>query len=140
MAKPFEELAVQDKEEQRFRDAVGPKKTKVAVCIENTTAIPVVLADGDDLNGDTTTTVTNTAVALASTEVSFALPSDCKGFMLRARGKSRVQLSFSIGTSGTTFVTIPPGANYEDRNFRSSQTLYFQTSKAGETIEIIAYT
>lgn len=89
---------------------------------------------------NTTTTILNVSVPLAGTEVSQLLPANTKGFVLRARGKGKLQIAFASGQSGTTFLTVPPGANYKDENFYSSQTLYFQSSKAGETVEIIAYT
>ena len=104
-----------------------------------------VNADGSinvnaEVSDDTTTVILNVPVALAGTEISQALPANTKGFVLRSRGNSRLQIAFSSGQSGTNYFTVPNGASYEDKNFYSSQTLYFQSSKAGETVEIIAYT
>lgn len=89
---------------------------------------------------NTTATIINVAVATANTEVSQLLPTNTKSFILKARGNSKIQMSFISGDSGTTFVTIPKGAVYTDDKFYTSLTVYFQTSNGGETVEIIAYT
>lgn len=89
---------------------------------------------------NTTPTIFNVSLPLAATEVSQALPASTKNFILRARGKSSVQIAYTVGQSGTTYVTIPPGGVYEDKNFYTSQTLYIQSNKAGETVELIAFT
>lgn len=87
----------------------------------------------------TTPTIFNVSVVAAASEVSQALPANCKRFIIKARGNSKLQLAYSSGQSGTTYVTIPAGAVFEDTSFYTSQTLYFQSSKAGETVEITAY-
>lgn len=88
---------------------------------------------------NTTPAIFNVSAPLAATEYSQALPANCKGFIIKARGKSKLQLSYTNGASGTVFVTIPAGAVFEDKNFYTSQTLYFQVSKISETVEITAY-
>jgi hypothetical protein len=90
------------------------------------------------LGQNTTVTIYNISVALANTEVSQALPSDCKGFIIKSRVKAKIQLAYTVGQSGTNYLTIEKTSSYNDTNFYSSQTLYFQTDVV-DVIEIIAY-
>lgn len=88
---------------------------------------------------DTTVTIFNVSVPSANTEVSQALPSNTKRFILRVRGNAKLQLAYTVTDSGTLFVTVPGKASYEDENFYTSQTLFFQTNLSSQTVEIIAY-
>lgn len=113
-----------------------PPATRVAVDIADaTTSTPIPVTDTD-----TTVTIFNVTVATAGVEVSQALPANTKKFMFRARGNANLQLAFASGQSGSLFFTVRGGTVYTDNSFYSSQTLYFQSSKNGETVEIIAYT
>lgn len=87
----------------------------------------------------TTPTIYNVSAVTAGTEYSQVLPSNTKSFVLKSRGNAKVQLSYTSGQSGTSFLTIPAGAVYTDENFYTSLTVYFQANKNGETIEIIAF-
>lgn len=89
---------------------------------------------------NTTATIFNLTIAVASTEQSQALPANTKKFIIRTRGKGKLQLAYSSGDSGTTYITVPAGASYEDINLYTSQTLYFQSPKVGEIVELIAFT
>jgi hypothetical protein len=100
-----------------------------------TTALPVT-----EFKKNTVPTIFNVLTGLANTESSQALPSNTKRFIIKARGNTRIQMSYSIGTSGSNYFTIEPGASYEDENYYVSQTIYFQCNKATQTIEIITYT
>lgn len=95
---------------------------------------------GSSLNqGATSPTIYNVNVLTANTEVSQALSSGTKMFTIRARGNSTIKLAFTSGNSGTLYVTIPAGANYSVSNLNLSATLYFQTSKSNEVVEIIEW-
>lgn len=87
----------------------------------------------------TTPEVLNVSVTLANTEVSQALPSGCKGFMIRARGNSVLKLSYAVGESLTNYATISPGSVFSDSNFYQSQSIYFNTSKPNEVVEIVTF-
>lgn len=89
---------------------------------------------------DTDVTIFNVSAPTANTEVSQALPAGTKRFILRARNRSQLQISYTSGQTGSLYMTIRPGAVFEDQNFYSTQTIYFQCSEPGETVEIIAYT
>lgn len=84
-------------------------------------------------------TVFNVSVPLANTEMSQALGSNVKKILLRARGASRTQFSFVSGESNINFITIPAGASYHVDQLNFSGTIYFQTSKGGEVVEILAW-
>lgn len=104
-----------------------------------------VTSDGNPLDialtqTPTTATIFNVLAATAGTEYSQALPANTKGFIIRSRNRSNLQLAYTSGQTGITYLTIPAGASYEDSNLYTAQTIYFQASKNAETIEIIAYT
>lgn len=65
------------------------------------------------------------------------LPPNCKGFFIKANGKSTLELSFEI--SMTTKITLFPGQRYSENRFYASQTIYFTTNQ-DDTIEVVAYT
>jgi len=84
--------------------------------------------------------VYNVSVPLAATEVSKTLSASTKRFTIRVRGNSSLQLSFISGQSGTTFITIPHGCSYTEDELNFSGTLYFQTTKAAQVVEILEWT
>lgn len=89
---------------------------------------------------DTTATIFNVNVISAGNEVAQALPANTKKFLIRSRNKGRLRLAYSLGGTNTSYLTIPTGSSYEDAEFYVSQTLYFQSTKPGDVIEIVAYT
>lgn len=91
-------------------------------------------------SSDTTATIFNVSATIAGTEYNQALPANCKSFVIKARNRSTVRLAFSNGDTNTVYLTLKPGVSYEDKNFYSNQTLYFQADKPNEIIEILAYT
>jgi hypothetical protein len=84
-------------------------------------------------------TVYNVSVTLANTEFSQDLTEGTKAFTIRVRGGSSLKLAFEAGQSGTNYVTIPPGANYTAEGLNFSGTLYFQTPKPSQTVEIVEW-
>lgn len=95
----------------------------------------VIAALGGSTN--TTPTIFNVSCPVAGTEYSQALPANTKCFMIKARKNSRIDFGYASGLS--TFVTIPPGNSFEDKNLYSAQTVYFECSLADEVVEIVAY-
>lgn len=83
-------------------------------------------------------TVFNLSLPVADTEGSYTLPAGTKKFSVFARERSRVQLSYTSGQSGTTFMTIKPGFEYvrSEIEAAASITIYCQSSKNGEVVEI----
>lgn len=92
-----------------------------------------------ELQQATTPTVYNVTAVLANTEYTQALSSDVKSFTIRCRGNSELKLAFSVGQSGVTYLTVPKGTNYSQDNLSFVGSLYFQTSKPNEIIEILEW-
>lgn len=88
---------------------------------------------------NTTTSIFNISVPLANTEVSQQLPNDTKGFTIRNRENGKLKLAFTSGESGTNYITISPGSTYVNRNLYSSLTVYFQSTKGSQVVEIEAH-
>jgi len=92
------------------------------------------------ITGAANTKITNLSAPTADTEVSLALQTNLKAITIRARTISTVKFSFTSGESGTTFITIPPGASYSQNQLGlSSATLYVQTDIDSNTLEILEY-
>lgn len=87
--------------------------------------------------GNTVPTIFNISCPVPGTEYSQTLPTDCSGFIIQARGNSKITYSYVSGASTTW--TIPIGNSFEDKNTYSSQTIYFTCTKA-DVVEIVAYT
>lgn len=88
-----------------------------------------------------TPTVVNVGIPLANTEVSYMLPPDTKRFYIQIRdSKTDLKLAYSVGTSGTSYVTVHRGTWYGEEDLDlSSVTLYFQTTAASQTAEIVSW-
>ena len=83
--------------------------------------------------------VQNVVATLANTEYSFTFPNNIKRFRIKARTGSIVKISYTITESGTIFETIWPGSSLNDTNIEGGFTIYFQTSKANEILEITTW-
>lgn len=89
----------------------------------------------------TTPLIVNQVATLANTEYSYSFPTGTKKFSLRARGKAKLQLAFVSGNSGTNYITVFSGSKYEEIGLKlTAITAYFQSNKAGETVEILSWT
>lgn len=88
------------------------------------------------IGGLTTPNIQNITIAVANVEQSYVLPVNTKTYNLKARGNSRIRLAYTAGQSGTNFVTIPPGNEYNVDGLNSSLTIYFQANNALEVIEL----
>lgn len=86
----------------------------------------------------TTTVVLNKAVPIANVEISQALPTNTKNFVVRSRLGAKIRLAFNSGETATNYLTIMPGNVYTNTQYYIAQTLYFQSTKAGDTLEIVA--
>jgi hypothetical protein len=127
--------SIKDREFNKFREATG-NLTKVAVVIEGQTeALPITLETV------TTPIITNLSVPLANTEVSHSIAAGTKKISFKCRGLARIQFSFTSGQSGSNYISLEPGAIYAESGLNlSSLTLYLQTSKASQTVEILEWT
>jgi len=85
----------------------------------------------------TTPTVYNVAMASADTEYSQALPSGTKKFLIKLRTDAVMKVKFA---SGGNYITVPSGGSYNEDNLDlTGVTLYFESSVASNTAEIIAW-
>jgi hypothetical protein len=81
----------------------------------------------------------NVDISLANTEYAVPLTDNAKRFLLRSRLPAKLQLSFNIGESGTTYLTIPPAAIYTETGILVlSKTMYIQSSKP-TTLELLEW-
>jgi hypothetical protein len=123
-----------DRENQRFRDTGLPDKTRVAVVVE---ASDVAISGAPPAGNPV---VFNVAMPLANTEYSHPFSASTKGFEIKTRNFSTLQVSFVMGGSGTTYFTIPNGSSYDRFNLDlAAETIYFQSPSASETVEIIEW-
>lgn len=88
---------------------------------------------------NTITEVFNVSVPTAGVEMSQSLPANCRGFVIKCRGSSTLKIGYALGESLTNYVTISPGSAYSDDHSYFSQVIYFNTSKDGETVEIVTF-
>lgn len=111
-----------------------------AVCDETTHEKLDQVIAGVGGGTDTTTVIYNVNIISAGNEVSQALPANTKKFIIRSRNRGQLRLAYTSGGTNTDYLTIPRGSSYEDEEYYVSQTLYFQSTQAGDTVEIVAYT
>lgn len=96
--------------------------------------------NADIFSGVTSPTIANIAVGVPNFEISYALPADTKKFLIKARGNSKLHLSFLLGGSGVTYLTIPMGGVFSETDIGTPLlTLYFQSSKAPEVVEVLSW-
>jgi hypothetical protein len=91
-------------------------------------------------SSDTTPTIFNLNTINQGQEYSQALPANTKAFIIRSRKKGRLRLAYEMGGTNANYVTIPNGSSLKDTNLYTSVTLYIQSTKPGDVIEIVAYT
>ena len=91
-------------------------------------------------SANTTPEIFNLNIINQGQEYSQALPANTKAFIIRSRNKGRLRLAYSSGGTNADYVTIPNGSSFKDVNFYTGATLYIQSTKPGDIIEIVAYT
>lgn len=113
--------------------------TKIYRAVSN--AIRVYIVNPEDISGGggsvSNPTISNYPVALLGVEESYTFPSGTKRFLLRSRSKSNMKISYVAADTGTNFMTVYSGNYYEEINLDFGQTIYFQTDKSSDIIEII---
>ncbi len=91
------------------------------------------------IEATTTAEVFNVNLAVANTEYSHTFSTSTKSFNVRARENDAViKLSFSVGTSGTTYFTLKKGVSLYAQNLDFSSTLYIQSTQP-TILEIIEW-
>lgn len=79
---------------------------------------------------------------LASTEYSFTFPTGTRQFLIKLRGRSKLQYSYTLGGSGTSFTTLERFCFYSEIGLLLTApiTLYFQCTDPGQVAEITYWT
>jgi hypothetical protein len=114
--------------------------TKIYRLISN--AIRVYIVNPGDISGGgtvTTPTITNFNVASANTEETYTFTSGTKRFALRSRMNGKLKLAYEAGDTFTNYFTLNSGCTYEEVNLDLSQSIYFQSNKSSDIIEIISW-
>lgn len=83
--------------------------------------------------------VVNGTLTLANTEYGIELPLNVHKFILKARTLANLKISFSAGTSGSEYFSIPSGNSYSEDGVRTNNYIYIQSPTAGTVVEIIAW-
>jgi hypothetical protein len=89
----------------------------------------------------TTATIVNSTLTNANQEYSFTLPANTQRFTLRLRTPGVLKLSYVVGTSGTNYMTIPPGASLSEDGLATtgSYVLYVQSPQSGAVVELVSW-
>lgn len=91
------------------------------------------------INSAVNTTLT---FLLANTEYTFTIPDGTKAVMFKARGTAKLQYSYQVGESGTTYVTVKSGTVHWIQSMNISGgglPVYIQSNKADEVLEIVYF-
>ena len=83
--------------------------------------------------------VTNTTLTNADEENTITLPANCKKFIIQARTNVDLKLSYTISTSGTTYITIKAGSSYAEDNIRTNNKIFIQSATAGTVVEMVVW-
>ncbi len=122
---------LEDKERFKFRDTVSDN-TVIAVTGDSDAPVPAIPAL-------VSPTIFNVTTGASFVEVSQALGSNVRRFTIKNRDNGILQLAFVATESGTLFKTIPVNAEYSEDNLNSTLTLFFQSNKAAQNVEIVRW-
>ncbi len=91
-------------------------------------------------SGGTSPRITNVAVSTANTEVAHTLVASLKQILIRSRDGHKIQLAFTSTESGTKFITIKPGAVFQQSGVEyAGGSLYIQTDQGPGVVEILEW-
>ena len=91
---------------------------------------------------NTSPTIANTSMADAGTEYSYALPKNTTKFTIKLESQNaKLQLAWTSGATGTTYVTIPANSSHteEIKPRNATLTLYFQSALGSQTAQIYSW-
>lgn len=83
--------------------------------------------------------IANISAPIAGTEYSYALPINCKKFLLQSRFGGEIKFAYGFGETSTDFLTIWKGVSFTDINFYDTRTIYFTSTKTGDVIEVATW-
>jgi len=89
----------------------------------------------------TTPAIENESIAVADTEQSYVMPDGVKWFELTNRGNSIIKYSYTSGESGTKYRELYTGETHWKQSLNTEGlTVYFQSKKVGDILEIESWT
>lgn len=111
----------------------GPSGNEAEVNSDNELLVEVSAAD--------TPVIANIEMPLANTEYSYALPNGTKQFAMKLRGTGKLQFAFEAGQSNINYIFLAAGKSYSTKDVKigSGLTLYFQSPKNNQVLEIISW-
>jgi len=84
--------------------------------------------------------VKNVDMPSANNEYSHTFAAGIKHFVIRNRDNGVIKLSFTATESGTTYFTIYPGESFDSAPLDGTAvTIYFQSPKTSQTLEVIEW-
>jgi len=88
----------------------------------------------------TTPNVENFNIVLADTEYSHTFPDATKRVTIQNRDNAVVKFCFIIGETATNFITLFPGQIWTESGIgTTSLTIYFQSPKANQILEMLSW-
>lgn len=82
--------------------------------------------------------IENISAILANTEYSFAFPFNTKKFLIKVRdGYAKMRIAFAPGDTSTDYIGISMGSFFNEEVNVSNKTIYFQTNKTNQIIELL---
>lgn len=119
---------------------VGPKHGLDVNIIGSDSAIDVNVTD-TTTTGDVGT-ISNLSLGVAGSESFFEFPAGTKKIEFKSRLRTRLQYSYTVGQSGTTYISVSPGTFkiLNNLNFSVARRIYFQSAKNSDTVEIEYFT
>lgn len=137
MVQKFENAKnIRDRQHGSFEQDSVDEGINRRVQIKNSVSDPVPVTS----DPSTTPTIYNVSAPTANTEVSQALNANVKQIMIRVRGNARAKIAFVATESATNYFSLPAGATLTLDKLSASVTLYMQTDKNTQVIEVLEWT
>lgn len=91
-----------------------------------------------NIQGLSTPGVQNIAIASSNTEQTLIIATNTKKVRLKLRGSGTLKISYSLGTSGTVYYTIPAGSEHiiDNLDLAGPTNLYYQSTASPRTLEV----
>jgi len=100
--------------------------------------MPVVPSKQVGANTATEPLISNLVMPLADTEYSHVLNDAVKQVLIRCRNSAKIQLSFEVGESDITYLTIPKGVTLNLENIKfHGKVIYVRSNVASIVLEIL---
>jgi hypothetical protein len=121
---------------------INATEDTIAIADQITGDTVKVEADGSinvNVGAVTNPAIVNFNIPMPNTEYNYTLPANTKRFLIKCRNNGILKLSYVSGQSGTLYLTIPAGSSYREEGISSALTLFFQSSKGSEVLEIVSW-